>query len=168
MRWCVAKVKPQQEDRALENLQNQAFHAFLPLLRERRRREVLLKPMFPGYIFIEIEQGDVIWKRINSTRGVLRLMLNGEERPSLVPRGVIEDFIEQGGVVDHFEDTVFFKVGDRVRFTEGAFHDQEGVCQWSSENMVHLLLSILGRETLVYCNPGSLKLIAPQALSLPR
>ena len=57
--WCVANTHPNGEDKALMHLVRQGFHVLLPkhLKRRSHARKVdwVPRPLFPGYIFIEID-----------------------------------------------------------------------------------------------------------------
>ena len=58
--WYAVHTKPKQENRALENLQNQGFECFLPLLEvEKIRRgkvQKVVEPMFSRYLFIQLNE----------------------------------------------------------------------------------------------------------------
>jgi transcriptional antiterminator RfaH len=51
--WYVVYSKPKQERVALENLKQQGYDVYLPLMRNRRRQRgryiTLIEPMFPPY-----------------------------------------------------------------------------------------------------------------------
>lgn len=169
MGWCVAQVKPQRESWALENLERQGFRGFMPLLREHRGKHIFTKVMFPNYLFVEVPVGEESdWKTINYTRGVTRVLASSMERPSYIPTGFVENLIALGGIIDQFETCISFNRGDQLVFLQGPFMGQAGICQWSSEKRVALLLSVLGRETMVVSDPSHLKLFAVDAeLSKP-
>lgn len=149
LRWCVVQTKPREEAKAISHLENQEFRTFMPLLREHRGRETRTVPMFPRYLFVEIDTEERKWLSINGTRGVQRVMALTIEMPSLLPVGFVEHLLETRSVADWFFDALAFKKGDMVELTEGPFKGQQGVCQWTSEKRVSLLLNMLGRETLV-------------------
>ncbi len=76
--WYVIFTKPNQEQRAFENLNNQGFECFLPvqIIEKIRRNSVveIKEALFPRYIFIRLETGISNWSLIRSTRGVVRLV----------------------------------------------------------------------------------------------
>jgi transcriptional antiterminator RfaH len=157
LKWCVAQTKPHEEDIAINNLQRQEFRVFLPRLREHKGKEVRLVPMFSRYIFVQIETDDMRWAAINSTRGVSRLMMSNIERPSLLPEGWVEMMIEKGAIVDTFLDAASFLKGEEVEFVTGPFNGHRGICQWTNNKRVALLLDILGRKTVVYSDCSTLR-----------
>ncbi len=82
---------------AAEQLQRQGFVTFLPkqlkTVRHARKVRVALGAYFPGYLFVEIDLAKDRWRSVNGTLGVSRL-IGAEERPTPVPRGVVEALIE--------------------------------------------------------------------------
>lgn len=159
LRWCVVQTLLREEDRAIENLKRQAFNVFYPLLREHRGKTLKVVPMFSRYVFVEIETDELDWLQISSTRGVKRIMTTCLERPSLLPVGWVEALMSAGEITDVFLDGLAFKKGDVIEFTEGPFQGQRGVCQWTSEKRVALLLDLLGRQTMVMTESKSVKKI---------
>ena len=65
MLWYAVHSKPKQEHRALENLQNQGFEAWLPMLAleklRRGRLAQVVEPMFSRYLFIRMDTEHSNW-----------------------------------------------------------------------------------------------------------
>lgn len=57
--WFVAHVRPRCEKKLVEFCQREGFATTLPLYRSvkkyRGKTEVFLKPLFPGYVFLQLE-----------------------------------------------------------------------------------------------------------------
>src|SRR3546814_6737532 len=81
-RWYVAQTQAQGEERARLNLERQGFRTYLPRYRRERRharrRDVVKAPLFPGYIFIELDLEQSPWRSINGTFGVTRLVCHAD------------------------------------------------------------------------------------------
>jgi transcriptional antiterminator RfaH len=81
--WIVVNTHPHKEASAISNLQNQGFNTYCPMLRKRvrhaRRTTNVLRPLFPGYLFIEFADQSLSWRPILSTVGVRTVVRNGEE-----------------------------------------------------------------------------------------
>mgnify|MGYP000091062149 CR=1 FL=1 len=81
--WYLVYSKPQQETVALRNLEQQDYHAYLPCLTEKKRVRGVYKsvtgPMFPRYLFIELDSQFDNWSPIRSTRGVSGLVRFGQQ-----------------------------------------------------------------------------------------
>lgn len=69
--WYLIKVKPREELRAVDNLENQGFEAYCPMFPEFGRNTAL----FPGYVFLRLSSDDLErYHKIRSTRGVARVV----------------------------------------------------------------------------------------------
>lgn len=93
MVWYVIQHKPGQGDRAIQNLLNQHVDCFYPrILVEKVRsgkRTQRLEPLFPGYMFINLSEGEQNWNKLRSTRGVLRIVGFGNS-PATIDQTVID------------------------------------------------------------------------------
>ena len=78
MTWYALQYKPSQGDRALSHLQNQDIACFYPKITVEKikagKRTKKLEPLFPGYLFVNLEQTDPMWAKLRSTRGILRIV----------------------------------------------------------------------------------------------
>ena len=74
MAWFAVRTQPRAEEKAVRHLVNQGFAAYLPRYRRRvrhaRRNEIVLRPLFPGYLFVELDPARCRWRSINGTVGV--------------------------------------------------------------------------------------------------
>ncbi len=156
-RWFAAATQPSSELYALENLVNQAYEAFLPLVsRTVKRRARLISEtiaLFPGYVFIRFDQEIDRWRSINGTRGIRRLLCTNAETPMAIEPGVIERLIVQsrnGGFEEIAGDIVRkFTPGSHIHITDGPFKDQDGQCVGADIQNVVVFLSLLGRDVKV-------------------
>ncbi len=121
--WAVVNTQSHRERLALSNLERQEFRAYCPLIvkriRHARRSSDVLRPMFPGYLFVQITP-DQRWHRIQSTSGVRSLIRFGNQL------GLLDnDFISSlkareidGAVVRPASP---YRIGQRIRIVGGAF-----------------------------------------------
>lgn len=83
--WLVIKTRPRQERRASENLKNQSFKVYLPLILEQKivrgKRKENASAMFPGYLFVESENAWQSFHKIKSTYGVASVLQFGNRIP---------------------------------------------------------------------------------------
>ncbi|MTI14052.1 transcription termination/antitermination NusG family protein [Sansalvadorimonas verongulae] len=148
--WFVVKTKPRQEQRAVENLENQGFAAYCPVMLHKRkqpgrRESCKLGALFPGYIFLldESHVGGVRWDKVRSTRGVTGFIRFGTMY-ARVSDELVEGFRdnEKVGSVEEL-----FKAGQPVVFTEGAYKNLPAVYLSSrGEDRCMVLLSILNSQ----------------------
>jgi len=154
-RWYVVQTQVNAENKAVAHLARQGFAAYLPRYLKRRRHarrvDVVAAPLFPRYLFVEIDMAVQRWRSIYSTVGVSRLVCNGEY-PAPVPDGIVAQLkgreTESGFVkLDHRPR---FKAGDKIRVLEGAFYDCIGIYDGMPDReRVGILLDLLGRKVRV-------------------
>ena len=124
--WIAASTHQFKEAIAIANLERQGFHAYCPMIRRnvrhaRRLREVL-RPLFPGYVFIRIAPQHQQWRPILSTIGIRALVRFGDQL-GIMPRGFVEGLHarEEEGVVPMPRFREQYATGERLRFREGPF-----------------------------------------------
>src|SRR5262245_54464075 len=91
--WVAAGTHPYKEPTAIRHLLRQGFEAYCPMVRRRWRharkvREVL-RPLFPGYVFVCVDPSQHHWRPILSTVGVRTLVRFGESL-GLLPHRFVE------------------------------------------------------------------------------
>ena len=146
--WYVIKAKPRQELRAWQELCNQQFEVFLPMLpveKLKRGKVVLTKePLFPGYLFISLNTVDSNWKVLRSTRGVLCLLSFGDV-PAIVPDSVIA-FLKQRTDPATTQVHRYLQAQDQVHIVDGPFRNLEALfLEYDGEQRAFLLLELVGQ-----------------------
>ena len=152
-RWYVVHAQPKNEMRAVPNLERQGYHTFCPCMRHTvrhaRKSRLTLVPMFPGYVFVQMDVSVEQWHSINGTRGVIRLITNGDN-PVPVPVGIVEDLqrrISPDGALDWASK---LKIGDQVKISDGPFAAFVGTLEkLDASGRVRVLLDLLGRSVTV-------------------
>jgi transcriptional antiterminator RfaH len=147
--WCVVNTLPHQEARAKVNLTRQGYQTWLPTFRKSRRHarriETVVVPLFPGYLFVELDPTRQIWSPINGTAGV---RLSENMRPARVPDRFMESLRQKSneqGIVALADSGL--RPGHKVRLVGGPFVDCIGtLLRLDAKGRVALLLSILGQE----------------------
>jgi transcriptional antiterminator RfaH len=151
MSWFVVRTQPRAEEKSARHLTNQGFATYLPRHRRRvrhaRRSRVVLRPLFPGYLFVELDPARCRWRSINGTIGVNEILTNGDV-PLAVPEGIIAEIKareDETGVVRLVPPP--FARGQLVRVVEGPLAEVSGLFEeMRDENRVILLISMLGRK----------------------
>ena len=153
MAWFLAQCKPNAERVALKNLENHNFNVFLPLQKLTKRKSQTfqspLRPLFPGYIFVEIDfvKGD--WQKINNTRGVVRLIRFGTF-PCPVPHFVMQSLFASCDEAFIFHQGEMLKAGDEVQVTQGPLSGFAAkIADIGTDNRVYLLLEIMGQTSTI-------------------
>lgn len=150
--WYLIQCKGGESFRAAEQLENQGYHVFHPVLGvQRKRRSKLVwvtEPLFPHYLFIRLDQLVSNWRPIRSTRGVLKLVTFGDQ-PAVVPAHIV-DTLCQHLVDKETTQEAYFHVGDAVEVTEGAFKGQLAqLTELKGQDRALLLLTLLNRPQQV-------------------
>ncbi|KPP99732.1 transcription/translation regulatory transformer protein RfaH [Marinobacter sp. HL-58] len=150
MTWYALQHKPAQGDRALAHLQNQDIACFYPKITVEKiragKRTKKLEPLFPGYLFVNLEQTDPMWAKLRSTRGVVRIV-SFANKPASIPDDVIQHIkdsldtvAEQGGI----------KPGQTVELDEGPFKGISAIFQaYDGEERAIVLISFMQKQQTV-------------------
>jgi len=152
-KWFVAQTQPGKETLAESHLRRQNFQIFLPLYRKTithaRRTQEVLRPLFPGYIFVSLDVEKDQWRSINGTRGVTHLLTQGDSKLLFVPDGIVDTLQkeqEEQGAIALGSLANAFKTGDTIRVTEGAFAEHIGTIEaLTDKDRVQLLLNFMNR-----------------------
>jgi transcriptional antiterminator RfaH len=150
--WFAVYTKPRQEHIALEHLERQAFHCFLPMAvnpyQRRSERKRRIEPLFPRYLFLNAVPDQQSLGPVRSTRGVATLVRFGQKLARL-PEPVIEainDRCDGDGLVRL--DPVPVEPGDKVRVFDGPLAGLEGIFkERKGEKRALLLAKLLGTES---------------------
>lgn len=151
MAWYVAQTRPRQEAVAELNLQRQNFTCYLPrFTRSKRVRghwQSVTEPLFPGYIFVNLDltQGHIA--PLFSTKGIKTLVRFGLQYQPFPDAGI--DYLRQQEArqarIDETE--LPFREGDTVRILDGPLAGLQGVYQCTrGQDRVLVLIHILGAE----------------------
>ncbi len=158
MTWYALQLKPAQGDRALANLQNQDIACFFPKITVEKikagKRSKKLEPLFPGYLFVNLEQTDPMWAKLRSTRGVLKIV-SFANKPAAISNEVIQHIkdsldsvAEQGGI----------KPGQAVQLNEGPFEGINAIFQaYDGEERAIVLINFMQKQQRVKVPVSALK-----------
>ena len=162
MHWYLIYTKPRQEKCALQNLEQQGYQCYLPMLPKEKLRQGALalsnEPLFPRYLFIRLAQDFMAksWSPIRSTKGVSRLVRFGAE-PARVDDGLV-DLLKKNEPAVQAQAEPMFIPGERVRLKESPFAGIEGVYQMADGNQRALLLiELMSTEVKVQVSLGVLR-----------
>ena len=168
-RWYVVVTHAGQERLAAMNLRRQDFEAYLPMrppLTANPRAGA--KPLFPRYMFVSLDMARPGWRALYSTIGVHDVLSTGSgehRRPKAIPGAWVERI--QAREVDGLvilkdrepEKACGLTKGDKVTLPVGhKFGELEAVFEERVDaRRVALLISLLGRDSRVVVDLGSLK-----------
>jgi transcriptional antiterminator RfaH len=153
--WYVIYTHAKGEMKALHHLRRQGFDAYLPKYykqrRHARRVDQVETPLFPRYLFVNLDINRSPWRAINSTVGIINLVGHGGN-PTPMAAGIIEEIRSKENENGHIRLNSLqrFDKGDAVQITTGAMCKHVGIfdCLDDTERVV-ILLNLLGREVKV-------------------
>ncbi|MFU8785518.1 transcription/translation regulatory transformer protein RfaH [Aliidiomarina sp.] len=149
--WYLLHCKPREIERAEWHLQNQRFTTFCPRWKVQKRvrgkRQSVLEPLFPNYLFISADLAQDNYTALRSTRGVNGFVRFGGY-PAIVPAAVIDDLrartSEEGA---DSEAKGLYQTGTPVEILSGPFAGLKGIYDIADgESRCFVLLDMLGKS----------------------
>lgn len=154
-RWYVAQTQPSAENKAVVHLGRQGFVTYLPRYLKRRRHarrvEIVPAPLFPRYLFVEIDTAIQRWRSIYSTLGVSQLVGHGDT-PTPVSEQIVSTLKSREDATGfiHLDHRPALRVGDKIQVLDGVFADCLGLYEGMKDgDRVAILLDLLGRKVRV-------------------
>jgi transcription antitermination factor NusG len=90
--WHIVKTAPGQENKAAQFLEDRCVGVFLPkfvkgarLVMKHELVDLSDKLLFPGMVFVFVWDVLAHWRRIMACPGVQSIMVDGNEKPVIVP-----------------------------------------------------------------------------------
>jgi transcriptional antiterminator RfaH len=159
--WMVLATHQHRESVAMCNLRRQSYAVYCPMIlaqiRHARRSCEALRPLFPGYIFVTLQNAAQSWRPIAGTFGVRSILRNGET-PAFLPPGLVESLQarEMDGAVR--EPKTPFAPGQTVAITGGPFDGLIGkVLNLRDSDRILVLLDLLNQQTKVQVDAKMLR-----------
>lgn len=160
LRWFLALTKASGEEVARTNLQRQGYAVYYPrLLRRalyRGRWAERIVPLFPRYLFVQLDTSCQVLAPVRSTLGIVDIVRSGS-KPALVPDSIVEDLRGRADAATglHRLHAHALEHGAAVSVIRGVFAGLDGIFEREvGEQRVVVLLRLLGRETAVRVPSG--------------
>ena len=160
--WYLIQLKRNSHRIADRNLNQQGFKTFLPMqdLTNRRGAEFLTsaKPLFPGYMFVQIKPDGAPWHKINNTLGVSRLICQ-DGVPKRVPAEVVSSLLSRCDSRGRLLPPTAVQRGDTVEINTGALANFIATVETiDSNSRIWVLMDIMGQITRVQVPSEQVKL----------
>lgn len=149
--WYLVYSKPLKEQLALVNLERQGYKTYLPMMTTRKyirgTRQTKVLPMFPRYLFVQLNTEIDNCAPIRSTLGVSHMVRFGALLAK-VPQQFIQLLQEREQHANAPSVKDEFQTGEKIRVNEGPFAGYEGIFEKSkgSERAI-ILLNIANNYT---------------------
>jgi len=158
MSWYVLQHKPAQGDRAVAHLQKQDISCFYPKVAVEKvkggKKISRLEPLFPGYLFVNLEPTDSLWAKLRSTRGVLRVV-GFSSNPAKISDEVLQhirDSLETVTVSGGIQE------GSEVQLQEGPFQGLEAIFHaYDGEERAVVLINFMQKQQRVNVPVAAIK-----------
>jgi transcription antitermination factor NusG len=173
MSWYVVQTRAGQEKAASKAIRGIGIEVFYPtycrIVSIGRRREIVVRPLFPLYLFAAFDVDGNAWGGILRTTGVVTVLgvrrpvgfgpgLRGEIEPQTMPISIpdrivakLQELAEANGghipIMTEDESLPRLSPGQKVRVIMGAFDGFEGLVDRDHTTRVRVLLDILGKST---------------------
>ncbi len=144
--WLCINTESQSESQVLRELQSLELVAWLPQYKAYKPAS-RIKPLFPSYLFCQVNLAEDAWRRIYRTRGVVTILGTRYERPRAVPNAAMLELwarVDTDGLISERTSPTDFLPGAGVAFGPGSV--LTGICEKSSAERVTILFQLLGRE----------------------
>ncbi len=149
MDWYAVHTQPNREHLAVFHLERQGFDVWLPcyerMIRHARLAKSVRRPLFPGYLFINLDLETARWRSINGSIGVKNIVSFGRT-PSVVDSEFITA-LKASESLDGFVDVsnVDLKLGQEIEILSGPMAGQIGrLLSLDAGNRVTVLFQMLG------------------------
>src|SRR5215217_5131411 len=128
MVWYVVRTKPQKEAQAAAILEQRGLTVYLPLLKKRKIRAGTRAqdPLFPCYLFAEVEVGTDAWLAARSAPYV-NYFLGQRGVPTELPEAFVTALRARVDVENTAGCPPRFEPGERVLITCGPFQYLEAI-----------------------------------------
>lgn len=143
--WYAIRTKSRHEQKVKSQLENKSFKVFLPMMegwsKRKDRKKKILKPLFPGYLFIDFELIKSRWLEILKVPGVANI-LGYTNEPFPVPEEQIaslQAIIKSDLTVNYY---TYLKKGDQVKVVSGPLEGAVGILLDVQEKKKRLVVSV--------------------------
>ena len=146
-KWYVAACRTNQEERAYQNLLRSNVTVYHPTVftefYQKGRRKVIESPLFPGYIFVNMDASINSVSTVNGTRGIKKIVAFGDFL-AFVDDLVIETIIDQLSKNNKLLGPDLIS-GEEIEIQKGPFAKLKGIfIEKDGKTRSTMLINILG------------------------
>ena len=155
LNWYAINTKSNAEMYVIEQLRKIGLDLYMPKfvtsVSHARKIKEVIKPLFPGYLFVVIEENSHDFRKINYTSGVVSILSAGLE-PIIIKSLIIENLkkLENDKGNIRINKAFNYFEGMKIKLNEGLFKGKTGTFAGMKNNeFILVLLDILGRSIKV-------------------
>jgi len=153
--WFLVYTKQREELRANQQLHNQGFITFLPIICKSKDYENLdsnSEIMFPRYIFVKLNTKIDTWHKINSTRGVSHIVMFGNSMAKIDTK-IIHYMIskcDDQGIFYQRHISLEYEKGDEIIIEKGLLKNNKAIfLSKNSNERVKILLTLANKKKVI-------------------
>lgn len=151
LNWYAVRTRSNYEFKVNYLLGKKSLNTFYPAVlkwsRRKDRKKKVLRPLFPGYLFVECAADAYDWLEIKKTDGVVNILGNKNVPQSIPPEQIdsVRKILEAG--IDPLPHP-YLKIGDRVVVVDGPLRGAVGIFERFNDKKGSLVISVdlLGRS----------------------
>lgn len=115
------------------------------------KKRIFTRRFYPGYLFVKMELTGETWQLIKKTSGVIGF-LGGDSPKPLTEAEARDMFAQFEASKERIAPRILFKLGERVRITNGPFRGSDGLVEEFDEERGVLTVSVMvfGRANSVH------------------
>ena len=156
LRWYLVRTKRAREGTAEVQLERQGYEVYLPRLVQSIKRggrwRDRIAALFPGYLFVRVDEGQQALGPVRSTIGVTNVVRFGANYAT-VPDALVASLIARADTetgLHRLQTPSLPPAGSRVTVSNGPFDGMAGIYEREcGEDRVLVLLNLLGQSTRV-------------------
>jgi transcriptional antiterminator NusG len=161
-KWFILQTYSGQEYKVLERIgrliedgefEGKVFRALVPEeetieIKDNKRLERTAK-IFPGYIFVQMEEDELVWFKLRKITGVAKVVGSKSVPIPVTEREILKVLQKVGEKIKKIE--VDFEKGETIKVIAGPFRGYTGNIEEinAEKGKLKALISIFGRETPV-------------------
>lgn len=161
--WYIALTEPSRETTAAAGLVGRRFTCYLPTFiksvwASRNKRRKVTRPLFPGYLFVELQLGNEPWDYVRSVPGI-REFLKTAGRPVTVPVMALDRIkLKEEELLLPPKDRAAYWKGKEIEVMKGPFAGFLGpIERMNGRDRVQVMLSVFGRGVPVDLHESEIK-----------
>lgn len=163
LQWFAVSVRSRHEFTARDELVKKGITTFLPSvekLRQWQDRKKVLFPVFPGYLFVQIEPRAEDFLQVVKARGTVTFVSLVPGHPTPVAQQEIEALKKVIGSGQSFDVYPGYRIGTRVKVRRGPLQGAEGMlAKKESAQLFFINVEILGRSVGLRISADDLELL---------
>jgi len=151
--WFLIYTRPNQEEIAKINLENQGFETYLPIIdySDNKKKNKSSEVLFPRYLFVQFDKRQSNLGSIKSTKGVSHTVMFGESM-ALVKNEIIiwiKNKLNEHQYLNNEMNDDALKENDIVIINEGILKGSEATfLSMNSQNRVRVLLNFINKDLI--------------------